>query len=92
MIYTWCLHIHIMCTHKQYSGRCVSVLGTERVTLGGGCLSGVTIISPFKKWEQELMSRAGGGGPQDTDVFELQGLYEKGKFKVEVNLKGNRKS
>lgn len=36
--------------------------------------------------------KAGGGGPQGTNVFEHQGLYEKEKFKVEVSLKGNRKS
>lgn len=52
----------------------------------------VTIISPFKRKGQELMSRAGGGGPQGTNVFEHQGLYEKEKFKVEVSLKGNHKS
>jgi hypothetical protein len=38
------------------------------------------------------MSRVGDGGAQGNNVCKCQGLYEKGKFKVEVSLKGTYKS
>lgn len=90
-IYSQHLHTHIY-THKQYAGRHVGVPGTETMTFSGGCLSGVSIISSFGKQGQELMLRAGHGGPQGNNVCKCQGIYKKGKFKVEVNLKGNCKS